>query len=97
MPPEIVTASKRHKQVIVDETTSLVCVASGVEEPEIQWLQNGRPLGSSGTKYRLLDDNSKLELIHAQIEDAGRYTCIAKNQAGVADQDFEVSVLGRLH
>jgi len=32
--------------------------------------------------------------VGVEVADAGRYTCIAKNSAGVADRDFHLAVLG---
>lgn len=86
------TSSKEEMDVVVDETTSIFCDAKGVGDPQIEWLQNGFSL--RGPRHRLLEDNKRLQIIQTQIEDAGRYTCIAKNNAGVADRDFELFLLG---
>jgi len=36
----------------------------------------------------------QLEIVDAELSDAGRYTCIAKNEAGLTDRDFDLEVLG---
>ena len=46
-------------------------------------------------RYRLLADNRHLQITGAQVTpDTARYTCIAMNEAGVADRDFDLDVLG---
>ncbi len=48
-----------------------------------------------GCRYRLLADNRQLEIARSQvIPDTARYTCIAMSEAGVADRDFDLDVLG---
>lgn len=37
-----------------------------------------------------------LRLMHAAVEDAGRYTCIVSNAAGEERKNFDLEILGKL-
>lgn len=37
-----------------------------------------------------------LRLMHASVEDAGRYTCIVTNSAGEEKKTFDIDVLGKV-
>ena len=80
-------------QVVLNRTIILNCDVSGTPTPTIEWLVDGRPL-NPGPRFRLLSDNRQLEIVEAQVPDQARYTCIAKNPAGVANRDFDLDVLG---
>ena len=54
-----------------------------------------QPLLVTWRRYRLLAENRQLEIARAQVTpDTARYTCIAMSEAGVADRDFDLDVLG---
>jgi len=79
----------------LDQHSALVlkAVAVGNPEPQIQWLKDDVVLDS----YEVLtnDDGNietKLEIHDALPEHSGKYTCIAKNDAGKSQQTSQVSV-----
>lgn len=37
-----------------------------------------------------------LRLMHASVEDAGRYTCVVSNAAGEDRKNFDLDVLGNV-
>lgn len=37
-----------------------------------------------------------LRLMHAAVEDAGRYTCIVSNAAGEERKNFDLDILGKV-
>lgn len=37
-----------------------------------------------------------LRLMHAAVEDAGRYTCIVSNAAGEEKKNFDLDILGKV-
>ena len=45
-------------------------------------------------RYRILSGGRQLEIHRSEVIDTGRYTCIASNEAGTADRDFDLDVLG---
>lgn len=71
----------------------IFCDVHGIPTPTVSWLHNGLSLTDTNVKYRLLENGRQLEIYHAEADDAGIYTCIAKNEAGFNDQDFVLSVI----
>ena len=43
---------------------------------------------------RLIHDGLYMEIDHLTVNDAGRYTCVAENQAGRAETHFDIDVAG---
>jgi len=94
-PPRInTTGTTSNPQVVVGSTTTIQCHVTGVPDPEIQWLNNGRPIDTTRPRLRVSAAGRQLEIINSQVSDSGRYTCIAKNDAGIVDRDFDLDVLG---
>eukprot|EP00062_Callorhinchus_milii_P017675 gi/632970299/ref/XP_007901572.1/ PREDICTED: leucine-rich repeat neuronal protein 1 [Callorhinchus milii] len=87
-----------HLNVDIDMTVSLDCRAMAEPEPEIYWVT---PLGSKITvdtlsdKYRLSNEGT-LEVTQIQIEDSGRYTCVAQNSEGADTRVATIRVNGTL-
>lgn len=83
-PPRFVTPLVG-KIIDQDVDVTLEGIIDGQPSPEITWTKNGEELReSSGVK--ILSDRNKVSVIikNANIEDAGRYTCTAVNEAGKA-------------
>lgn len=72
---------------------SLVCVADGTPHPAVSWLKEGLELDQE-QDLSLLNLNTTLQLAQAQVNDTGRYTCVADNVAGQASRHFDLKVLG---
>ncbi|XP_056613346.1 immunoglobulin superfamily member 10 [Triplophysa dalaica] len=70
-------------------TAVLNCSADGQPMPEITWmLPNKTRLGEerdNGSRYHLSKDGT-LVIHHSRREDAGKYRCSAKNQAGYIEK-----------
>ena len=96
MPPTInaTASSSTHPQVVVGDTMTLYCHVAGVPSPELQWLVNGRPIDPAHPRLRMSDNRQQLDILDSELSDAGRYSCIAKNDAGITDRDFDLQVLG---
>uniref|UniRef100_A0A3Q2YR82 Hemicentin 1 n=1 Tax=Hippocampus comes TaxID=109280 RepID=A0A3Q2YR82_HIPCM len=77
--------------VVVKNPVALSCEASGIPLPAITWLKDGRPIRGTSS-VRVLSGRS-LRLMHAAVEDAGRYSCIASNSAGEENKNFDLAVL----
>lgn len=72
---------------------ALVCVSDGTPNPSLTWMKEGAALAMD-THVTLLNHNSTLQISHIQIDHTGRYTCVARNQAGEARRHFNLKVLG---
>ena len=44
-------------------------------------------------RFKISTDGRRLQITQAQVRDTAKYTCIASNDAGTADRDFDLSVL----
>lgn len=92
---KLTTSTTPRPQVIVGATVTIHCDADGISSPSVQWMNNGQPLDTSNPRYRIHSNGRKLEISDSAVSDTGSYTCIAKNEAGTADMDFELEVLGQ--
>uniref|UniRef100_H2MDX8 Hemicentin 2 n=1 Tax=Oryzias latipes TaxID=8090 RepID=H2MDX8_ORYLA len=88
-PPSIeddVTAVKAVKR----SSVVLPCHAQGEPEPTVTWTKSGAKLGVRGGSYRVLP--TVLEITSALPSHAGRYTCSARNPAGVAHKHISLTI-----
>ncbi|XP_033875543.2 leucine-rich repeat neuronal protein 1-like [Acipenser ruthenus] len=87
-----------HLNLDIGMTVNLDCRAMAEPEPEIYWVT---PLGNKMTvdtlsdKYRVSSEGT-LVLSHVQIEDSGRYTCVAQNSEGADTRVSTIRVNGTL-
>ncbi|KAM6981365.1 leucine-rich repeat neuronal protein 1 [Aplochiton taeniatus] len=87
-----------HLSLELGMSISLDCRAMSEPEPDIYWVS---PLGSKITvdtvsqRYHLSSDGT-LRLSHVQVEDSGRYTCVAQNTEGADTRVSTIRVNGTL-
>lgn len=75
----------------------LECTVNGKPTPEVSWLHNGKTIKETRDIKPHFDGNkATLIITEAFPKDAGVYTIIAKNKAGEAVSQCNVSVKGRL-
>nr|XP_035962212.1 hemicentin-1 isoform X2 [Halichoerus grypus] len=77
--------------VIVNNPLELTCFASGIPTPKITWMKDGRPLPQTG-QVQTLGGGEILQISSAQVEDTGRYTCLASSTSGDDDKEYLVRV-----
>ncbi|XP_032380766.1 hemicentin-1 isoform X2 [Etheostoma spectabile] len=94
VPPSIIgqVHLPENVSVIVKNPVALSCEASGIPLPAISWLKDGRPIKATSA-VRILSGGRSLRLMHAAVEDAGRYTCIVSNSAGEERKNFDLNIL----
>lgn len=78
---------------VLGKPLRIECEASGTPLPSITWLKNGLPFT---LKENVLLKNDGFTLFFAYLleEDSADYTCIASNDVGSVEQNFNVTVLG---
>ncbi|CAH2312683.1 leucine-rich repeat neuronal 1 [Pelobates cultripes] len=87
-----------HLNLDLGMAVSLDCRAMAEPEPEIYWVT---PLGHKVTKETLSDkyhlsDEGTLQISSVQVEDSGRYTCVAQNSEGADTRVATLRVNGTL-
>uniref|UniRef100_A0A3B1J8V6 Ig-like domain-containing protein n=1 Tax=Astyanax mexicanus TaxID=7994 RepID=A0A3B1J8V6_ASTMX len=80
--------------VVRGGNVTLQCEVDGVPRPAVTWLKDGRPLGAVA-RAQVLSEGRLLYIKDAQVAHTGRYTCIAVNIAGQADNKYDVTVHGK--
>ncbi|XP_076455301.1 hemicentin-1-like isoform X2 [Babylonia areolata] len=78
-------------KTIADRWVVLECPVSGIPVPEVEWLLNGEPLVQT-ERLKLINNNRQLEIDSARTSDTGLYTCIATNEAGQLERNFDLEV-----
>nr|XP_047909504.1 hemicentin-2 [Anser cygnoides] len=78
--------------VIINNPISLLCEAPAYPPPSITWLKNEVPIEAS-RDVRLLSGGHGLQILNAQEEDAGTYSCVVAGEAGEAVRNYTVKVL----
>ncbi|XP_072244443.1 hemicentin-1 [Leuresthes tenuis] len=69
----------------------LPCHVQGRPQPVVSWTKGGAQLSTRGGSYRVLP-TGVLEITAALPSHAGRYTCSARNPAGVAHKHISLTV-----
>ncbi|KAF5283238.1 hypothetical protein FQA39_LY17364 [Lamprigera yunnana] len=84
--PEFITAAE-------DETIEFKCTASGVPEPQIKWIHNGKPIEVSLPNPRRRISPNSIIIEKVTKKDTGNYGCNATNSLGYIYKDVYVNVL----
>ncbi|XP_024060096.1 WAP, Kazal, immunoglobulin, Kunitz and NTR domain-containing protein 2 [Terrapene carolina triunguis] len=98
LPPALVN-NPVHQSVYVGETVSFLCDVTGRPKPEITWEKQidgkekiiMRPNHVRGNV--VVTNIAQLVIYNTQLQDAGIYTCTAKNIGGLLRVDFPLSVV----
>ncbi|KAG7218840.1 hypothetical protein INR49_019682 [Caranx melampygus] len=67
------------------------CTASGVPEPHLIWLKNGKLL-MPGANVKLTNGNTTLAITRITAEDEAIYQCIAENSAGTNQASARLAI-----
>ncbi|XP_072095260.1 myopalladin isoform X3 [Mobula birostris] len=75
----------------------LDCKVSGLPNPDLMWLLDGKPVLPDATHKMLVRENGIHSLLidHLTANDAGTYTCIATNKAGQNSFSLELSIVAK--
>ncbi|XP_012862831.2 hemicentin-2 [Echinops telfairi] len=78
--------------VTINNPISLICETLAFPAPTITWMKDGSPFEVS-KNIQLLPGTHGLQILNAQQEDAGQYTCVVTNELGEAMKNYHVEVL----
>ncbi|KAJ8363814.1 hypothetical protein SKAU_G00126450 [Synaphobranchus kaupii] len=101
MQPPIMVSNPAPQSVFVGETASFLCEVAGKPKPEITWEKQVEGKENIVMKPNHVRGNvvvtniGQLVIYNAQVQDAGIYTCTAKNAAGPIHAHFPLSVVQR--
>ncbi|KAK7793446.1 hypothetical protein R5R35_010061 [Gryllus longicercus] len=84
--PEFINAAE-------DETVTFNCEASGVPEPQVKWIHNGRPISEADANPRRKVTSNSITIEKLKKTDTGNYGCNATNSLGYVYKDVYVNVL----
>jgi hemicentin len=95
-PPRILMLdSDKSKRPINGSTVLLYCPAQGKPDPTIVWHKDGASFASGDNDVEIINNGASVRIGSSRVEHSGRFTCIAKNKAGEADQDVTVYVMSK--
>ncbi|KAG7256716.1 hypothetical protein CRUP_037941, partial [Coryphaenoides rupestris] len=77
--------------VVINNPLELECYATGVPSPVIKWFKDGQAV-RQGEGLRVSAGGRRLVLSRAQVSDTARFQCVATNEAGDHERDFNVVV-----
>lgn len=81
------------QNVAEDEMVELRCEASGVPEPEIKWIHNGKPIAEAAPNERRIVGSNSIVIKNLIKKDTGNYGCNATNALGYVYKDVYINVL----
>uniref|UniRef100_A0A8C6QPP1 Hemicentin-1 n=1 Tax=Nannospalax galili TaxID=1026970 RepID=A0A8C6QPP1_NANGA len=92
VPPTIKSLDHSEKAVVKYKPVTLQCIANGIPNPSLTWLKDDQPVNTAQGNLRIQSSGRVLQIAKALLEDAGRYTCVATNAAGEAQQHTQLQV-----
>ena len=91
----VFTTISKNKTVELGDRVKFVCDAVGHPDPEIAWHHSGNTWEHTASDlFDKLDLNNQGTMLikHVDVEDSGKYTCTAKNSAGLVKHDIFISM-----
>ncbi|KAL5107767.1 Hemicentin-1 [Taenia crassiceps] len=76
----------------VGSRITLECLVIGNPTPSIEWYKDGVKLDPLPFRYRLVNQKRELEIVSIQPVDAGRFRCVASNEAGSLEVSVDLTV-----
>uniref|UniRef100_A0ABM5GDB4 Hemicentin-1 n=1 Tax=Pogona vitticeps TaxID=103695 RepID=A0ABM5GDB4_9SAUR len=92
VPPTIKSTGPPERSVVMHKPLTLQCIANGIPIPSITWLKDSQPINTARENIGLESSGRILQLAKVLMEDAGRYTCVATNAAGEAQEHIQLHV-----
>ncbi|XP_013366013.1 PREDICTED: neuronal cell adhesion molecule isoform X20 [Chinchilla lanigera] len=89
--PRILTSADTLYQVIANRPAFLDCAFFGSPLPTVEWFKGAKGSALHEDIY-VLHENGTLEIPVAQKDNAGTYTCVARNKLGVAKNEVHLEI-----
>ncbi|XP_038068608.1 leucine-rich repeats and immunoglobulin-like domains protein 2 [Patiria miniata] len=84
-PPKAMT-NVNHLNLIIGQTATLSCEATGIPIPNVMWLDpNGTVIPDEWQGRFIISSDMTLLVISVELSDQGMYTCLAQNVLGEMD------------
>lgn len=75
---------------------TLLCESSGIPPPNLTWKKKGSlVLADAAGRVHILSGGRRLQISIAEKADAGLYTCVAYNVAGIAKKEYNLQVYSK--
>ena len=94
-----VSPSSMFVSIPARNNASLVCTVTADPSSEVSWSFNGSPVLNKISRVRIMtsfigNGNTRSELILTNVTriNNGTYTCVAKNNAGIATADYVINI-----
>lgn len=87
------TVEPELKNAAEDENVEFRCEASGIPEPVIKWIHNGKPISESPPNARRTVGTNSITIRGLSSKDTGNYGCNATNSLGYVYKDVYLNVL----
>ncbi|XP_060787017.1 hemicentin-1 isoform X2 [Neoarius graeffei] len=87
------TEPVEHIVMVRGSMVTLVCEVHGVPPPILTWMKDSEPLSLRQNMVLHNGGETRFQLLDIRLEDAGLYSCTAKNQAGTSTKTFNLTVL----
>lgn len=91
----VIRAVESSITVVLGDSVTMSCVASGDPTPTQTWSRNG--VGVAGPRVQLSADGSALTLTTTTLQDEGAYTCHASNPASTQTDTVTLNIIGESH
>ncbi|KAK3589280.1 hypothetical protein CHS0354_008343 [Potamilus streckersoni] len=75
------------------ENLTLICLGNGIPDPLAEWRLNGGLVSSTGNGRISFPGKFSVSIKFVTREDAGNYTCLLRNPAGVGKKSIQVYVI----
>uniref|UniRef100_A0A915Q1V7 Ig-like domain-containing protein n=1 Tax=Setaria digitata TaxID=48799 RepID=A0A915Q1V7_9BILA len=89
--PHIEEQIDQNPRVVQGSEIIMHCPIQGNPKPKIKWLYNGKPIKHD--RIMILGETD-LMIQESQPYDSGRYTCLAENEAGTLNTNYELEIIG---
>ncbi|CAH1270966.1 HMCN1 [Branchiostoma lanceolatum] len=75
----------------VDDKVSLPCDVNAIPPPVFAWIKDGQVLSADSARHAI-SSSGNLDIVAVQVDDSGKYVCVATNVAGNFTKDIHLII-----